>query len=369
MKTAIVHEWFDCYAGSERVVEQLLMLFPEADLFSLVNFLPPDERAFLQGKEAHTSFLQKLPMARKLFRHYIGLMPLAIEQFDLSSYDLVISSSHAFSKGCLTSSQQLHICYCHTPMRYAWDFYHQYLQRSHLERGIKSIIARGILHYIRIWDSLSARRVDHFIANSQYIARKIKKIYDREARVIYPPVDVESFPLQEKKEDYYLAVARMVPYKRVDIIVDAFTAMPERKLLVIGDGPGFKDITSRAGRNIEFLAHQPASALREYMQKACCYVFAAEEDFGITPVEAMACGTPVVAFGRGGVRETVVEKESGLFFPEQSSQSICDAIKDFEKKRETFLPARVRAGAEKFSVLRFRTELADFLKKAMENHA
>ncbi len=361
MRLALVHDWFTVYAGAERVVEQILRLFPQADVYALVDFLKEEERGFLQGKRAQVSFIQRLPRARQRYRTYLPLMPLAIEQFDLRGYDLVISSSHAVAKGVITGPDQLHICYCHSPMRYAWDLQHQYLKESGLERGTKSWIARALLHYLRLWDSRTANGVDVFIANSRYIARRILKVYRREAEVIYPPVDVEAFTLRQDKEDFYLTASRMVPYKRIDLIVEAFSQMPDRRLVVIGDGPEMPKVRAKAGPNVTLLGYQPFEVLRDYMQRAKAFVFAAEEDFGIVPVEAQACGTPVIAFGKGGVVETVVAGETGIFFQDQSVPSLIKAVEEFEKL--SFDPLRVRKNAERFSSERFRREFAALIER------
>jgi glycosyltransferase involved in cell wall biosynthesis len=326
-----------------------------------VDFLKEEERGFLQGKRAQVSFIQRLPKAQRRYRTYLPLMPLAIEQFDLRGYDLVISSSHAVAKGVITGPDQLHICYCHSPMRYAWDLQHQYLKESGLERGMKSWIARALLHYLRLWDSRTANGVDVFIANSRYIARRILKVYRREAEVIYPPVDVEAFTLRQDKEDFYLTASRMVPYKRIDLIVEAFSQMPDRRLVVIGDGPEMPKVRAKAGPNVTLLGYQPFEVLRDYMQRAKAFVFAAEEDFGIAPVEAQACGTPVIAFGKGGAAETVVAGETGVFFQDQNVSSLIKAIEEFEKL--SFNPLRVRKNAERFSSERFRREFAALIER------
>jgi len=244
-------------------------------------------------------------------------MPLAIEQLDVSKHDIILSSSHAVAKGVLTGPDQLHISYVHSPIRYAWDLQHQYLREAGLNKGLKAQAARWLLHKIRMWDYRTANGVDHFVANSQFIARRIKKVYGRTADVIYPPVDVDRFTLNENKDNYYFTASRMVPYKRIDLIVEAFSQMPDRKLVVIGDGSEMSKIKSKATKNVEILGYQPNHVMQEHMQKAKAFVFAAEEDFGITPVEAQACGTPVIAFGKGGSLETVrpfgVDNPTGLF--------------------------------------------------------
>ncbi len=360
-KIALVHEWLVDYSGSERVVEQMLNEYPGSDIFSLVEFLPEDLKWFIKDKKVNTSFIQKLPFAKKKYRNYLPLMPLAAEQLDVSNYDLILSSNHAVSKGVITNSNQLHICYCHSPIRYAWDLYFQYLKEAKLEKGLKALLAKMILHYIRIWDYGAARRVDHFIANSHYIANRIKKVYQRESTVIYPPVAVNNFSADHPKEEYYLTASRMVPYKKIDLIVQAFSQMPDKRLIVIGDGPDFRKVKQIAGKNIELLGFQPFKELKKYMEKAKAFVFAADEDFGIVPVEAQACGVPVIAFGKGGVLETVIENETGVFFKEQNSQSLIEAINTFEKNIDQFDATIIRRNAERFSQLKFREEYSDFV--------
>jgi glycosyltransferase involved in cell wall biosynthesis len=365
MRTAVIHDWLVTYAGAERVLEQILKIYPQADLFSLVDFIPADQRGFIANKEVKTSFLQGLPFARSKYRQYLPLMPIAIEQLDVSGYDLVLSSSHAVAKGILTGPDQLHISYVHTPIRYAWDMQHQYLREARMEHGLKGAIARSILHYIRNWDYRTANGVDHFIANSQFIARRIWKVYRREAKVIYPPVDVEAFSLEKNKEDFYVTASRMVPYKKIDLIVEAFTAMPDKQLVVIGEGPDYDKIVHKAGKNIKFLGYQPSEKLKTYMQQAKAFVFAAEEDFGIVPVEAQACGTPVIAFGKGGALETIrgldSDKPTGVFFGEQKCSSLVEAVQYFEKNSNFIRPSDCRENALRFSVTRFRDEFVNFV--------
>lgn len=363
MKVAIVHEWFVNYAGSEKVVEEILKVFPQADLFALVDFLADDERGFLGGRRAHTSFIQRLPKARSAFRNYLPLMPLAVEQFDLSAYDLVISSNHAVAKGVITGPGQVHVSYVHTPIRYAWDLQHQYLRESGLQKGLKAWIARLSLHYLRLWDSRTAHGVDAFLANSKYIARRIRKTYGRDSKVVYPPVDVARFAMRRDKENFYLAASRMVPYKRMPMIVEAFAAMPKRQLVVIGDGPELQRVKAlaREANNVTILGYQPTEVLADYMARARAFVFAAEEDFGITPVEVQACGTPVIAYGAGGALETVIssadpKKRTGLFFHKQTAEAVRNAVCEFEAAGE-FRPEVCRANAEQFSVEIFRQEL------------
>lgn len=360
MKVAIVHDWFVTYAGAERVVEQLLELYPEADLFSTVDFLPEGQRDFIKNKKIHTTFIQNLPGARKHYRSYLPLMPLAIEQLDLSGYDLIISSSSCVSKGVITGPDQIHICMCYTPVRYAWDLQHQYLQEAGMTKGLKSWIARIILHYIRMWDLRTVNNVDHFIAISHYIERRIKKYYRRESTVIYPPVDVDKFELCEEKEDYYLTASRMVPYKKIKLIVETFNEMPDKKLVVIGDGPEFAKTKAIAKDNITMMGYQPYEVLKEKMQHAKAFVFAAEEDFGITPIEAQACGTPVIAYGKGGALETIKENETGIFFYQQDVESIVDAVTRLESL-SAIEPQKCRENAERFAIRRFKKETHEYI--------
>lgn len=366
-KVAIVHEWFVDYSGSERLVEQMLNIFPQADLFAVVEFLPDDLRWFIKNKKVTTSFIQKLPKARTKYRSYLPLMPLAVEQFDMSAYDLVLSNNHAVSKGVITGPDQLHICMCCSPIRYAWDLTHQYLEESDLTRGFKSWLARYILHRIRMWDYRTANGVDKFIAISEYIRKRIGKVYRREAAVIYPPVNVEEFAFQPEKEGFYLTVSRLVPYKKIDMIVEAFAEMPDKKLVVIGDGPLFDTVRKKAAANVTMLGFQPFDVMRDYMQRARAFIFAAREDFGIVPVEAQACGTPVIAYGKGGSLETVVENKTGVFFDEQTTAALVEAMEKFEKRRDNFNPHEIRAHAEKFSVERFQSEFRTFVQNAVDD--
>ncbi|WP_340616649.1 glycosyltransferase family 4 protein [Xenorhabdus entomophaga] len=368
MKISLIHEWLVSYAGSEQVSARILRLYPQATLFSLVDFLTNEQRIHFGNKIAITSFVQKLPKANKFYQKYLPLMPLAVEQFDVSNSNIVISSSHAVAKGVLTGPDQLHISYVHSPMRYAWDLQHQYLRESGLNKGFKGWIAKWLLHKLRLWDYRTANGVDYFIANSHFIARRIKKVYGRDAAVIYPPVAVDDFPCVEQKEDFYFTASRMVPYKKMDLIVEAFTQMPDKKLVVIGDGSEYKRIATLADghSNITLLGYQPFEELKSHMQRAKAFVFAAEEDFGITPVEAQACGTPVIAFGKGGAIETVRplgnNKPTGLFFEEQGVESLCSAVEHFERNISQFHPQFCRENAERFSEARFAREFASFVE-------
>ncbi|WP_299412351.1 glycosyltransferase family 4 protein [uncultured Dialister sp.] len=366
MKIAIVCDWLVTYAGAEKVLEQMLNVFPEADLFAVVDFLPEGQRDFIKNKKVTTTFIQNLPRARKKYRNYLPFMPIAIEQLDLSGYDVVISSSHCVAKGVLTGPDQIHISYVHSPVRYAWDLQHQYLREAGLTHGLKSKIARLIMHYMRIWDTRTSNGVDYFIANSHFIARRIWKCYRREAEVIYPPVDVDKFTFCDKKEDFYLTASRMVPYKKMDLIVEAFSKMPDKQLIVIGQGPDFNKIKKLAGPNVKLMGYQPDFVLQDYMQRAKAFIFAAEEDFGITPVEAQACGTPVIAYGKGGSLETVrgygeMEKPTGIFFSNQKIQDLVDAVSYFEEISQDITAKDCRENAEKFAISVFRKRFSDFV--------
>lgn len=362
---ALVTDWLVTYAGAEKVISEMLKVFPKSDLFAVIDFLNDDARAKMLNKHARTTFIQSLPFAKTKYRNYLPLMPLAIEQMDVSNYDIVLSSSHAVAKGILTGPDQLHISYVHSPVRYAWDLQHQYLRELGLDHGIKAMIIRWLLHKIRMWDSRTANGVDHFIANSEFIARRIYKVYGRKADVIYPPVETDRFTLGESKDDFYLTASRMVPYKKIDLIVEAFSHMPNKKLVVIGDGPDMEKVKAKAKGNIEILGYQSNEVMQDCMRRAKAFVFAAEEDFGITPVEAQACGTPVIAFGKGGALETVnsdLEKNpTGIFFDKQNVQSIVESINEFEKNQDHYIPENCRTNALRFSNERFRNELMSYV--------
>jgi glycosyltransferase involved in cell wall biosynthesis len=352
LRVALVHEYFRTYAGSEHVVEQVLEVLPQADVFALFDFLPEHERHHLKGKQVHTTFLQRLPLVQQRHRWFLPLMPLAIESLDVSQYDLVISSSHLAAKGVITAPHQLHICYCHSPARFAWDQQHHYLGEEGMDKGWRHAAARLALHYFRMWDLRTANGVDIFLCNSQFVRQRIEKVYRRDATPIYPPVNLAAFTVQREKENFYVTTSRLVPYKRVDLLVRAFANMPSRRLVVIGDGPEMAKLERAAPRNVELLGFQPHDVLVDHLRRARGFVFAAEEDFGIAPVEAQACGTPVIAFGRGGAVETVVPGETGLFFPSQTPEAVCHAVEEFE--RHAWDPLCIRQQAERFSREAFR---------------
>lgn len=361
MRIALVHDWLVAKGGAENVLQALLEIYADAQVYTLVFDVNGPCKSFLANRQIHTSFLQQFPQSTRRYRTFLPLMPLAIEQFDLSAFDLVISSSHAVAKGVLTHPDQLHICYCHTPIRYGWDLQQQYLQQSGLESGLRGLLAKVILHYIRLWDVRTANQVDFFVTNSHFTKRRIGKIYHRKAQVIYPPVDVQRFEAADQKQEYYLAAGRFVPYKRMDLIVRAFAQMPSRKLVVIGDGPDFARVKSMAPPNVELLGYQSDEVLQKTMRSAKAFLFAAVEDFGIIVVEAQACGTPVIAYGKGAALETVIEGKTGLFFGEQTEQALIEAIERFESLEQTFRTEEMVRNARRFSKERFKMEIEQFI--------
>ncbi|HAA46063.1 MAG: glycosyl transferase group 1 protein [Halomonas sp. 54_146] len=358
-RVVIVHDWLVVNGGAEKVLAALLKAFPQADVMTLVNFLPASEAAWLAPHRIVTSCLQRMPFARRYYRHYLPMMSYAIEQFDLRGYDLVISSSHAVAKGVITHPGQQHICYCHTPMRYAWDMKEHYLENARFRLPLMETFVRKTLKRLRQWDYFGASQVDHFIANSYNVAQRISKYYRREASVLYPPVDIEQFVLNtEPRDDYYLAASRLVPYKRLDLIIEAFKATPHRRLKIVGDGPEYARLAALAEghTHIELLGYQPNEQLITLMSQARGFIFAADEDFGILPLEAQACGTPVIAYGKGGALETVKDihhgdTATGVLFEQQSPASLLNAIEQFEEHH--FQPQACRQQAEQFSYALF----------------
>ncbi|MCX2582901.1 glycosyltransferase [Pedobacter sp. MR22-3] len=363
MKVAIIQEWLTTMGGSEKVVQAIAEIYPQADIFALVADNNLVKELGFENRKITTSLIQKMPFGLKKYKTYLPLFPFAIEQFDLREYDLIISSSHAVTKGVLTNNEQLHITYCHSPIRYAWDLHHQYLEEEGLGFGLKGLLARYFLHRIRIWDFISSNRPDYYISNSNFIAKRIAKVYQQPATTIYPPIEIDDFKLEINKEDYYVTSSRMVPYKKIDLIVEAFTKMPDRKLIVIGDGPDFNKIKAKAGKNIIFTGYLPFKALIEKLQKAKAFVFAAIEDFGMLPVEAQACGTPVIALGKGGSLETVVDGVTGVLFPYQTIASLMEGVSRFEQL--TFDPLAIRAHAETFGKELFKTKFEGFVNEKL----
>ena len=372
MKKALIHDWYTVYGGAERCVESFTNIWGDFDHFSLIDDLSdPHRDLILKGKKTKNSFIQKLPFWKKKYRTYLPLFPFAIEQFDLSDYELILSSSSSVAKGVLTKPSQLHIAYVYSPVRYAWDLYHQYLKESKLDSGVKGLIAKYFLFKLRAWDFSTANRPDHYIAISHFVAKRIKKVYNKEAIVIYPPVDTDSFTLTTETSDYYITCSRMVPYKKIDLIVEAFSKTNKR-LIVIGDGPDFRKIKKLASSNVELKGYVEKEEMLDIIKRAKAFIFAAEEDFGIAPIEAQACGVPVIAYGKGGALETIIGVSSdenfddksvtGIFFKEQTSSSLLEAVNYFEKNKASFDRKIIRKNAERFSKDRFEKEFKETIE-------
>jgi glycosyltransferase involved in cell wall biosynthesis len=368
LKYALVHEWLTPKAtgGSELVVQEILN-YIDADLHALIDFESTNPQSYLYQRAIKTTFLQNFPQARNGVQKYLPLLPIAIEQLDLNQYDVILSSSHAVAKGVLTNPHQLHICYCHTPMRYAWDLTFDYLQGDRQGRGIKGLIARYILHRMREWDVISANRVDYFIANSQHTAKRIWRCYRRPAKVIYPPVNLDKFNFQPEKADFYLTISRLVSYKQICLIVKAFNQL-KKPLVIIGAGSQLSEIRQLAESHIQVLGWQPDHIVQEYITKAKAFVYAACEDFGIALVEAQACGTPVIAYGKGGALETVKDIRqcpqdgTGLLFDTQQPEALVAAVKSFEQLQPQIEPKNCRLQANKFSPVVFQQSYLKYIE-------
>jgi glycosyltransferase involved in cell wall biosynthesis len=352
VKVAIVHDWLNVNGGAERVLRAIIDLYPNADIYSLVDFLSDkDRKTILNGKFSHTTFLQNIPFGNKIFRLFLPLFPKAIESLDLSGYDLVISSSYAMSKGVKTMPHQLHVAYLQARnMKYIWDESDIYFS------GLKSPF-RLFFPYLKKFDIKSAQRADFLITNSTFVQEWTKEKYGRDSVVIHPPVDVDSFELCETKDDYYIFVSRLVAYKRIDILIDAFKKMPNKKLIIVGDGSEYDNLLKQKSDNIEFRGFLSAKEIKPLLQKAKAFVFTSKEDFGIAPIEALSCGTPVIAYGEGGVRDSVIDGENGLFFDEQTSHSIVNAVKKFETL--SFNSKNISNYAKIFSKERFSFEFKE----------
>jgi glycosyltransferase involved in cell wall biosynthesis len=374
LRVAITHYWFNGYGGGERVVEALAEIFPQADFFSLIA---AEEHALpaLRGRRLTTSFVGRIPGAKRWHRHFLPLYPLALEQFDFSAYDLVISSESGPAKGVITAPQTCHICYCHSPMRYIWDMYHESRRSMNpLTRAIFSLTA----HYMRLWDLSTAARVDYFVANSRYIAARIRKCYRRESTVIHPPVNVSAGYISQKIDDYYLVVGRLVPYKRTNLAIEACNRL-QRRLRIVGTGPEYKRLRKMAGPTVEFLGRLDEHSLGVNYANCRALLFPGEEDFGMVPVEAQSHGRPVIAYGQGGVLETVIGEFAGgdcgvasctgIFFQHQSPESLCDAIRRFEHVEGQFRSEFIRASVERFGRERFKAEFSAFATEKIEQFA
>jgi glycosyltransferase involved in cell wall biosynthesis len=371
LRYALVHEWLTPKAtgGSELVVQDILQ-FIDADLYALIDFESRNPKSYLYGRKIGHSFMQHFPGAESGVQKYLPFLPLAIEQIDLRAYDVILSSSHCVAKGVMTTADQLHLCYCHAPMRYAWDMTFEYLN-GRSGRGLPGLLTRYLLHRLRYWDSLSANRVDHFMANSQTTARRIWRAYRRRAEVIYPPVETDRFPFQSDKADFYLTVARLVGYKKIPLIVQAFNQL-KLPLVVIGSGPELAMVQQLAGPNVQILGWQSDAVVAQYMAQARAFVYAAYEDFGIAPVEAQACGTPVIAYGSGGTLETVRDlrtwgdRATGMLFPEQSVQALVATIETFERRYSELQPEVVRNHGLSFDRTVFQAKYQTAIERAYD---
>lgn len=364
-KVAIVHDWLCVDGGAEVVLKHLLHIFPKADIYTIVDTLPPQYRNFLENHTIYTSILQKYKFSKKKYKYFMPLMPYLVEQFDLSEYDLVVSSSHFVAKGVITSPDQLHIAYIYSPIRYAWDLYHEYNKIGALGSGLKNLFMKIWLHKMRIWDFTSSYRPDYLIADSKFIQKRIQKAWRRESVVVYPPVELDSTIYCEKKEDYYVTLSRLVEYKRIDIIIEAFNQMPDKKLVIIGDGRLKEKLQSQAHQNIVFKGYLPRQEAMGVVSKAKAFIFMPKEDFGIVPIEAQACGTPVIAYGEGGAKETVLENKTGIFVQDQTAKSLKEAILKFESFKIS--PKDCKEYVQKFSPLKFEKSIRDFITKYGEN--
>jgi glycosyltransferase involved in cell wall biosynthesis len=360
-RVAVVHYWFVNYRGGEQVVDAILKLLPQADVYTHLI----DRQRFRAVADAHAvyeSFIARVPGARKFYQKLLPLMPLALEQFDLRGYDLIISSESGPAKGVLVDPDTLHICYCHSPMRYLWDMYPEY-------RGSAGPVTRLLMplltHYLRLWDQHAAHRVDQFIANSRFIQRRIRKTYRRDSVVIHPPVSIDAFAYTENKAGYYLLLGQVTAYKRPDLGVRAFAEMPERELVVIGEGEMLPQLRRDASTNVTFLGHQPFAQVKAYLQNARALIFPGVEDFGIVPVEALACGTPVIAYGAGGVLESITDGITGIYFHEQNSQALAAAIQRFERWEPTLDRPGLREAAERFSEAVFQHKMQRLIRQLL----
>ncbi len=366
MKIALIHDWVIHPGGAEKVLKELLFLLQkhEVEIFTVLDFLNEDDRSYyLNGKQTNTSFLQNYPRIKKNYRYYLPFFPRAIQRFDLKDYDVIISSSHSVAKGVKKREGQIHICYCHTPMRYLWDQRKEYMDDYRLNFGLRKVVIDKILNRIKRWDLKTSEKVDHFISNSKNIQNRIKNCYNRDSEVIYPPVDNVFYNNINAVRTHYVTASRMVPYKKMCLIVEAFSNLPDHKLVVIGDGPDYNKISTQAASNIEIIRYDSNQLLRHYLKRAKGFVFASNEDFGITPVEAMACGTPVIAYGKGGILETVIENKTGMFYQHQGVKSIIDAIYKFESMIDQIKAEDCVEQAKKFSVPVFRSRISQYLKE------
>lgn len=362
MKTAIVTDFLTKFGGAQRVLLEMHRLFPEAPIFCLLYDEKGTKKAFADC-DIRVSSLKNLPQFLRKPKFSILKMPRPIEEFNFDDYDLVLSSSDSFSHGVITKPTTKHLCYCHTPMRYAWDWYHEYLKENNIGYGLKGMIIRILIHKLRIWDKIASDRPDLYIANSENVRKRIKKYYGLDAKVIHPPVNISSinFDKNAKKEDFYLVVSRLEPYKKIDLAVKAFNSL-KKPLYIIGEGSDEKYLKKIAKDNIKFLGWQSDEAMYDYYKRTKCFIFPGEEDFGITPVEAMAAGTPVIAFSKGGTKESVIDGKTGLFFDQATEASLISTVNLFEKQLSSFEPENCRQRALDFSTSCFEKKYKETIK-------
>ncbi|MBL8001829.1 MAG: glycosyltransferase [Flavobacteriales bacterium] len=367
MRVALVHDWLLVNGGAEKVTSELLRIY-DADVFSLVDLLNDEDRQeILHGKHARTTFIQRLPGVRKHYRNFLPFFPKAIESLDLSGYDLIISSSYAVAKGVRKGHHQVHVCYIHTPMRYAWVHEAMYIE-DHKLSGIKASIVRTVLDRLRRWDHANSAFVDHFIANSRNVADRVRRIYGRTADVVLPPVDGDVFSLGEGPRSHYLVASRLVPYKKVHQIMRAFALMPERRLIVCGDGPEMEHLRTLLTPNITMVGHATRAELVQLMRTAKALIVAADEDLGLTPLEAQACGTPVIALRKGGYLETVSEPDRGVFFETPEPADIAAAVERFERSTSILPPAAIRERVSSYFAPAFRARIKAIVDAELVKH-
>ena len=364
MKLAIVHEWLNIYGGSERLLAEILGAYPQADLHALIHNKQNLIGTPLEGKSVKTSFLQKIPRVEHLYRGLLPLMPFAIERMNVRQYDVVLSISHAVAHGIKTSKEQIHISYVCTPMRYAWHLQDDYLHLHHLDKPLIGAAARLTLSLLRRWDRESASRADHLLAISHWTAQKIQQSWGRESHVIYPPVDVERFSPAKEREDFYVHVSRLVPYKMTAEIIHAFNEL-RLPLVVVGDGPEMPNLQKLAKSNIKLLGYQPDVVITDLLNRARAFIYMAVEDFGIAMVEAQAAGCPVIAYGKGGAVEILKDGETGLLFQDQSSRSLSEAVLQFQKMKLNSQASKENAA--RFSSQRFHEEFSAYLESIYRN--
>lgn len=362
MKIAIVHDYLNQMGGAENVVEVFHDMFPSAPIFTSI-YIPENVSDKFRTADIRTSFMQKLPLARKFGRHYLATYPYAFELFDFAGYDVVLSSSSAFAKGVITGPDTCHICYCHTPMRFAWDYF-SYIERERLSAPVRLILPY-VVHRVRRWDEITANRVDHYVANSHEIERRIRKYYRRNATVICPPVDTQKFQISEQDDGYYVIMSRLLAYKRIDLAVEAAN-MLKVPLKIIGNGRDEDRLKSMAGPTVEFLGRLSDKDVVDCLQRSRALIFPGREDFGIVPVEAMACGKPVIAYGRGGALDTVIDGETGVFFHEPTPESLAEAIRAFDPAE--YEPGAIRRHAETFDTSVFRRKMSAFIAEMHDQH-